>query len=143
MRKWIAKICRDVGDHFQVNEHTKLCSLHFEADAYCSGSRRRPDDKKLTTVTRQKLKGDAIPTKFFWSTPARSRKAPTVRESLPPRKRRKIDCRPSGSSEVLEENVDEAIVQDTINFQNIRRRVRELRKIAPYKIVYHITRTYA
>ena len=69
-REWIAKIRRDVGDHFQVNEHMKVCSLHFEADAYCSGSWRRPDDKKLTTVTRQKLKGDAIPTKFFWSTPA-------------------------------------------------------------------------
>ena len=107
-REWIAKIRRDVGDHFQVNEHTKVCSLHFEADAYCSGSRRRPDDKKLTTVIRQKLKGDAIPTKFFWSTPARSRRAPTVRESLPPRKRRKIDCRPSGSSGASEDNVDEA-----------------------------------
>ena len=107
-REWIAKIRRDVGDHFQVNEHTKVCSLHFEADAYCSGSRRRPDDKKLTTVIRQKLKGDAIPTKFFWSTPARSRRAPTVRESLPPRKRRKIDSRPSGSSGASEENMDEA-----------------------------------
>ena len=107
-REWIAKIRRDVGDHFQVNEHTKVCSLHFEADAYYSGSRKRPDDKKLTTVTRQKLKGDAIPTKFFWSTPARSRRAPTVRESLPPRKRRKIDCRPSGSSGASEDNVDEA-----------------------------------
>ena len=106
-REWIAKIRRDVGDHFQVNEHMKVCSLHFEADAYCSGSQRQPDDKKLTTVTCQKLKGDAIP-KFFWSTPARSRKAPTVPKSLPLRKRRKIDCRPSGSSEALEENVDEA-----------------------------------
>ena len=58
-------------------------------------------------MTRQQLKGDAILTKFFWSTPARSRKAPTVRESLPLCKCRKIDCRPSGSSEAPEENVDE------------------------------------
>ena len=85
-----------------------MCSLHFEADAYCSGSRRRADDKKLTTVTRQKLKGDATPTKYFWNTPVRSRRAPTVHESLPPRKRRKIDCGLSGSSGASEENVDEA-----------------------------------
>ncbi len=31
-----------------------------------------------------------------------------MRELLPSRKRRKIDCRPSGSSEVSEENADEA-----------------------------------
>ena len=31
-----------------------------------------------------------------------------MRESLPPRKRRKIDCRPSGSSGASEDNVDEA-----------------------------------
>ena len=31
-----------------------------------------------------------------------------MRELLPPRKRRKIDCRPSGSSQAPEENVDEA-----------------------------------
>ena len=36
--EWIARIRRDVGNHFQVNEHMKVCSLHFEADAYCSGS---------------------------------------------------------------------------------------------------------
>ena len=103
-REWIAKIRREVGDHFQVNEHTKVCSLHFEADAYCSGSRIRPDDKKLTTVIRQKLKGDAIPTKFFGVL-------------LPGRGELQLcaNCchhvsagRPSGSSGASEDNVDEA-----------------------------------
>ena len=112
-REWIAKIRRDVGDHFQVNEHTKVCSLHFEADAYCTGSRRRPEEKKLTTVNRSKLKGNAIPTKFFWSTPARSRKAPAVHETLPPRKRRKVDGTPSGSSEGAEDNVNVASYEET------------------------------
>ena len=64
-------------------------------------------------MTRSKLKGNAIPTKFFWSTPARSRKAPTVRETLPPRKCRKVDGTPSGSSEGAEENVNEASYEET------------------------------
>ena len=59
-------------------------------------------------MTHQKLKADAIPTKFFWSTHARSGKVPIVHESLPPRKSRKIDCTLSDSSEAPEENVDEA-----------------------------------
>ena len=111
--EWIAKICRYVGDHFQVNEHTKVHSLHFETDAYCCGSRRRLDDKKLATVTCHKLKTDAIPTEFLWSTSARSRKTPTVRKLLPPRKHRKFDCRPSGSSEAAVKIVDEACREET------------------------------
>ena len=59
------KFCRDVGANFPVNEHTKVCSLHVEADTYSSGSRRRPDEKKLTSVTLSKLKRDAVPTKLF------------------------------------------------------------------------------
>ena len=90
-----------------------MCSLHFEADAYCTGSRRRPEEEKLTTVTCSKLKGNAIPAEFFCSTPARSRKAPTVRKMLPPRKQRKVDGTPSGSSEGAEENVNEASYEET------------------------------
>lgn len=96
MQEWIAKICR-LGIIFKSTS-TRKC-VH-----YISFRRRQ----KMTRVTSQKLKGDATPTKFLWSTRARSRKTPTVRESLPPHKRRKIDCRALGSSEVSEENADEA-----------------------------------
>ena len=61
-REWIVKLHRDVGANLLVNEHTKVCSLRFEADAYSSGSRRQPDEKELTSITCSKLKRDAVPT---------------------------------------------------------------------------------
>ena len=89
-------------------------SLHFETDAYCCGNRRRRlDDKKLATVTCHKPKTDTIPTELLWSTFARSRKTPTVCKLLPPRKRRKFDFRPSGSSEAAVKIVDEACCEET------------------------------
>ena len=104
-REWIVKIRRDIGPHFQVNEHTKVCSLHFEANAYCSGTRKRPEEKKLTSLTHRKLKRDAVPTKFFWNT---TTIIPTFREALPPCKIRKVGDCPEANGDT-DKDVDEEV----------------------------------
>ena len=48
----------------------------------------------MTSVTRSKLKRDAVLMKFFWSIPAR--------ESLPPRKQSKVDGEEFSSLEAVE-----------------------------------------
>ena len=41
VKEWIVKICRDVNEHFSLNKHTKVCSLHFTEDSFYPGDHRR------------------------------------------------------------------------------------------------------
>lgn len=56
LKKWINSIKRE--KHFQVNKHTRICSLHF---------------KEYGRV-RQRLKADAVPGVFNWCTPKAARR---------------------------------------------------------------------
>ena len=77
LKRWIINIRRDVSEHFSLNAHTKVCSLHFEEDDFHPGHERRDPYKKATTQLRRKLKPTAVPTVFAWSRP--KRKPPTER----------------------------------------------------------------
>ena len=77
LKRWIINIRRDVSEHFSLNAHTKVCSLHFEEDDFHPGHERRDPSKKATTQLRRKLKPTAVPTVFAWSRP--KRKPPTER----------------------------------------------------------------
>ena len=59
MKEWIHRCRRDVGKHFQVTRHTKICSRHFEESDFLSSGKR--ESKKRI------LKRGAVPTKFAWS----------------------------------------------------------------------------
>ena len=78
--KWIRNIRRDVGKYFNLNNHTRVCSLHFTEKDY-----------ELDKPGRiwKRLKKEAVPTVFFWGTPKPARcslfrnntlKTPNVKE---------------------------------------------------------------
>lgn len=56
LKQWIVKCRRDIGKHFQVTQHTKICSRHFEESDFLH-----------TPKGRRLLKKKAIPSKFDWS----------------------------------------------------------------------------
>ena len=62
LKRWIINIRRDVSEHFSLNAHTKVCSLHFEEEDFYPGHERRDPSKKATTQLRRKLKPTAVPT---------------------------------------------------------------------------------
>lgn len=62
MKKWITKIKRDPGPNFVINQHTKICSHHFTSGDYFATS-----DKPNS---RRRLKPDAVPSVFQWSSKA-------------------------------------------------------------------------
>ena len=67
---WLAKIRRDPGKNFNLNENTKVCSLHFE-----------PCDIQKGYGGKMSLKrrNEVFPTKFNWRTSPRKRPAPSMR----------------------------------------------------------------
>ena len=71
--KWIVTIRRDIGKHFQVTTHTRVCSRHFKPSDY------------LPSLTGRKrtLKPTAIPSVFHWKkrSPGK-RNAPTTRSPI-------------------------------------------------------------
>jgi len=56
---WIAKIRRDPGSNFVVNQNTKVCLLHFTANDYVSGD--------AVNSKRRLLKATAVPSIFPWT----------------------------------------------------------------------------
>ena len=54
LKRWNINIRRDVSEHFSLNAHTKVCSLHFEEDDFHPGHERRDPSKKATTQLRRK-----------------------------------------------------------------------------------------
>ena len=54
--KWIVAIRKDIGKHFQVTTHTRVCSRHFKPSDY------------LPSLTGRKstLKPAAVPPVFHW-----------------------------------------------------------------------------
>ena len=111
-RQWLANIKRDVGKWFSLNEHTKICSLHFPSDCFHEGEHRRLEGK-LSSQTRRKLKKDAVPTIFSFRSLPKKRKEPAKRHPGPPpkrtRRRQKPEEQGEGSSRhaVAEGNVSE------------------------------------
>lgn len=71
-REWLRAIRRDVGRHFTITEHTRVCSRHF-----------KNEDFVRTLAGRRKLSDTAVPSVFAWerSSP-RKRKQPKDR-SMP------------------------------------------------------------
>ena len=63
-KKWIHAIRRDIGEHFEIKETTKVCSRHF-----------RDSDFVKTLGGRRGLRSDTVPSVFQWT-----RKPPTQRE---------------------------------------------------------------
>lgn len=71
--KWIAAIRRDVGEHFKVTKHTKVCSRHFKPEEIVTAIAAR----KRTLLTT------AVPSRFPWKkgSPVK-RKAPARRSPI-------------------------------------------------------------
>ena len=68
--KWIVAIRRDIGKHFQVTKHTRVCSRHFKPSHYLPSLAGR----------KRTLKPTAVPSVFHWKKRASvKRKAPTRR----------------------------------------------------------------
>ena len=71
--KWIVAIRRDIGKHFQVTTHRRVCSRHFKPSDY------------LPSLTGRKrtLKPTAVPSVFHWKkrSPVK-RKVPTRRSPV-------------------------------------------------------------
>ena len=71
-KKWIHAIRRDVGEHFEIKDTTKVCSRHF-----------RDSDFVKTLSSQRGLRADAVPLVFQWTcTSPRKRNAPTQRETV-------------------------------------------------------------
>lgn len=87
-KEWIVQIRRDAGEHFSINKHTKVCSLHFAEDAFYPGDHKRDPSQKATAQTRLKLLPGAVPTIFSWSKASVKRKAPAERRPLPEKRPR-------------------------------------------------------
>ena len=64
---WIRNIEGDVGQHFSMTSHTKVCSLHFISECFYGGEHRRDDTQKMSAQVRRKLRPDAVPTIFDFS----------------------------------------------------------------------------
>lgn len=57
-KKWLIAIRRDIGPEFKITKGTRVCSLHFEKNAYAPA----------TPYTKlRKLKKDSIPSVFNWT----------------------------------------------------------------------------
>ena len=71
--KWIVAIRRDIGKHFQVTTHRRVCSRHFKPSDY------------LPSLTGRKrtLQPTAVPSVFHWKkrSPVK-RKVPTRRSPV-------------------------------------------------------------
>ena len=65
--KWIVAIGRDIGKHFQVTMHTRVCSRHFKPSDYLPSLAGR----------KSTLKPRAVPSVFHWKRSPVKRKAPT------------------------------------------------------------------
>ena len=71
-KKWIHAIRRDIGEHFEIKDTTKVCSRHF-----------RDSDFVKTLGGRRGLRADAVPSVFQWTqTSPRKRKPPAQRETV-------------------------------------------------------------
>ena len=82
--KWIVAIRRDIGKHFQVTKHTRVCSRHFKPSHYLpslAGGKRT-------------LKPTAVPSVFHWKkrSPVK-RKAPTRRSPIKRKRLQKRELR--------------------------------------------------
>ena len=53
LKRWIVNIRRDVSEHFSLNAHTKVCSLHFEEESFYPGENRRDSTKKSSDQVRR------------------------------------------------------------------------------------------
>ena len=68
--KWIVAIRRDIGKHFQVTTHTRVCSRQFKPSDYLPSLARR----------KRTLKPTAFPSVFHWKKRSpEKRNAPTRR----------------------------------------------------------------
>ena len=66
-------IRRDVGEHFNVTEHTRVCSRHFKPEEIVTA----------IAVRKRRLLPTAVPSRFAWKKGSRKkRKAPTKRSPI-------------------------------------------------------------
>ena len=56
-KKWIIAIRRDIGHHFKLTEHTRVCSRHFKLADFLTSLAGR----KIT------LRATAVPSVFLWN----------------------------------------------------------------------------
>ena len=71
-RRWIVAIRRDVGRHFEVTKHTRVCSRHFLPDDYCFSFANR----------KRTLKRTAVPSVFTWKKDSPAKRNPPRKRSL-------------------------------------------------------------
>ena len=100
--KWIVAIRRDIGKHFQVTKHTRVCSRHFKPSDYLPSLAGR----------KRTLKPTAVPSVFHWKkrSPVK-RKAPTRRSPI---KRKK-------ATEKATTKTDLPTCDPTCDFQSYRK----------------------
>ena len=67
--KWIVAIRRDIGKHFHVTEHTRVCSRHF-----------KPSDYLPSLAGRKRTLKPTVPSVFHW------KKRSPVKQQVQPRR---------------------------------------------------------
>ena len=91
----------------QVNKHTKVCSLHFSEDSFYPGTHKRtPAAGNTTSQSRSRLRPDAVPTIFEWS--SAKRKPPAERSAVfVPVKRRRREVETEKTEQSADKEADE------------------------------------
>lgn len=112
LSKWLAKIRRT---NTPVNEHSRLCGDHFEADCF----------KRIPGSSRVNLKPGSIPTKFCFVQEKTPRKLPAERKSVD-RKQPRLNVN-NPSDDIAECEIDNMELEiDESEEERLRRRIREL-----------------
>ena len=112
LSKWLAKIRRT---NTPVNEHSRLCGDHFEADCF----------KKIPGSSRVNLKPGSIPTKFCFVQEKTSRKLPAERKSVERKQPHLNVNNPSDGIAECEIDNMELEVEESEE-ERLRRRIKEL-----------------
>ena len=112
LSKWLAKIRRT---NTPVNEHSRLCGDHFEADCF----------KRIPGSSRVNLKPGSIPTKFCFVQEKTPRKLPAERKSVD-RKQPRLNVN-NPSDDIAECEIDNMELEiEESEEERLRRRIKEL-----------------
>ena len=112
LSKWLTKIRRT---NTSVNEHSRLCGDHFEADCF----------KKIPGSSRVNLKPGSIPTKFCFVQEKAPRKPPAERKSV--ERKQPLSYVNNPSDDMTECEIDNMELEiEESKEERLRRRIKEL-----------------
>ncbi|XP_078367675.1 uncharacterized protein LOC144651608 [Oculina patagonica] len=119
LSKWIAKIRRT---NTPVNEHSRICGDHFEAECFT----KKPGSSRVN------LKTGSIPTKFCFVQEKEPRKPPKDRK--PVEKQQKISDK-SLFTEGADDCIENDIELEESNEEHLKRRIKELEQALESEII--------